>query len=89
MNEQNHKENTELTLENVPDSIILMANTEICYLVEVGDLDMNKAPHNLEEARKRLDWPKWEGAVNEEIKMLIKMGTWDEEPVETPPKKKR
>lgn len=64
-----------------------MANTEVCYLAEVGDLDLYKAPQNLEEAKEMMDWPKLEGVVNEEMKMLTKMETWEEEPLEVPPRK--
>ena len=33
-------------------------------------------PQSLEEARWRLDWPKWVIAIQEELNTLKKAGTW-------------
>jgi hypothetical protein len=34
-------------------------------------------PRSLAEARRRPDWPQWEGGICEELAMLEKLGTWE------------
>ena len=33
-------------------------------------------PATLEEARRRMDWPKWDLAIKAELEVLKKVGTW-------------
>ena len=42
-----------------------------------GDLKLDEAPTNLEEAKKCPNWDKWKHAMDEEMVMLCKMNTWE------------
>ena len=41
-------------------------------IAEANTLD----PATLEEARRRMDWPKWDLAIKVELEALKKAGTW-------------
>jgi hypothetical protein len=48
---------------------------EITLLVEAGNVEPLE-PKSLAEAKCHPDWPKWELAIREELKMLENAGTW-------------
>ena len=55
-------------------------------MVEIGSVEFAMAaviaeaealdPATLEEARRRMDWPKWDLAIKAELEALKKAGTW-------------
>ena len=53
------------------------ALTAIIFHVLHGDLNLDEAPSTLEEAKKRPDWENWFCAMEEEIRTLRKMNTWE------------
>jgi len=38
--------------------------------------DMNSDPKSLAEAQSQLNWPQWKEAMDREMAMLEKAGTW-------------
>lgn len=60
----------------------LLADLEISYLSNIGDLNMNKALQTLAEERERPDWERWKAAIEEEMTIHKKMSTWKEELVD-------
>ena len=53
------------------------ALTAIIFHVLHGDLNLDEAPSTLEEAKKCPDWNNWFSAMEEEIRTLRKMNTWE------------
>ncbi|KAJ3996241.1 hypothetical protein F5050DRAFT_1537406, partial [Lentinula boryana] len=50
--------------------------TEYAMVAETSESE-SLEPRSLTEAKRRLDWPLWEKAIEEELKMLRDMGTWE------------
>lgn len=50
--------------------------TEYAMVLETLDSEALE-PHSLAEAKRRPDWPLWEKAIEEELKLLREMGTWE------------
>ncbi|KAJ3997076.1 hypothetical protein F5050DRAFT_1558500, partial [Lentinula boryana] len=50
--------------------------TEYVMALETSESEALE-PRTLAEARRRADWPLWEKAIEEELKMLKDMGTWE------------
>jgi hypothetical protein len=49
---------------------------EYAMVAETSDAEALE-PRTLAEAKRRPDWPLWEKAIEEELKMLKDMGTWE------------
>lgn len=50
--------------------------TEYAMVLETSDSEALE-PNTLAEAKRRPDWPLWEKAIEEELKLLTDMGTWE------------